>query len=221
MSTILSRNPVLLVHGIDDTLAVFDTMTTYLQTLGWVVYSLDLMPCNGDIGLDELAHQISDYTDKTLVPDQFFDLVGFSMGGIVSRYYVQRLGGIKRVQRFVTISSPHNGTVTAYFRLNAGCHQMRLGSPFLKDLNQDAATLEQINFTSIWTPLDLMILPAVSSSMPVGREVLVNVVAHPWMLTDARSLKAVTEALSEPIRCDRQSEYTLSHQKWRWDSGRT
>jgi triacylglycerol lipase len=214
MSQIPSRNPVLLVHGIDDTLAVFNTMTTYLRTLGWVVHSLDLMPCNGDTGLDKLAHQVSDYADKTFEPNQLFDLVGFSMGGIVSRYYVQRLGGIQRVQRFVTISSPHNGTATAYFRLNAGCHQMRLGSPFLKDLNQDAAMLEQINFTSIWTPLDLMILPPVSSSLPIGREVLVNVIAHPLMLTDSRSLKAVTEALSEPLRCcDRQSEYTLLHQK--------
>ena len=35
--------------------------------------------------------------------------------------------------------------------------------------NQDLTVLEQIRFTSIWSPLDLMIVPNTSSLMPVGR----------------------------------------------------
>jgi triacylglycerol lipase len=76
---------------------------------------------------------------------------------------------------------------------------MRPDSAFLQDLNQDINMLSQINFTSIWTPYDLMILPANSSQVPVGREVIVPVMTHAWMLTDVRSLSAVTEGLTQPV----------------------
>ncbi|MEH1814834.1 MAG: triacylglycerol lipase [Nostoc sp.] len=194
------RNPVLLIHGIDDTRAVFQKMAVHLVLQGWSVHSLNLVPNNGDVGLDELAKQVADYVTATFAPEQRLDLVGFSMGGIVSRYYVQRLGGINRVQRFITISSPHYGTVVAYGSSRPGCLQMRPDSIFLKNLNSDAVMLGQIDFTSIWTPYDLMIVPANSSQMPVGSQVIVPVTLHPWMLTDPRSLAAVTAALAKPIK---------------------
>ncbi|MBN3883054.1 MAG: triacylglycerol lipase [Nostoc sp.] len=194
------RNPVLLIHGIDDTEAVFHKMRPYLIQQGWSVYSLNLVPNNGDMGLDELAKQVADYVTATFAPEQRLDLIGFSMGGIVSRYYVQRLGGISRVQRFLTISSPHYGTVVAYASRRLGCLQMRPDSIFLKDLNSDAVILGQLDFTSIWTPYDLMIVPANSSQMPIGSQVIVPVTLHPWMLTDSRSLAVVTAALAKPIK---------------------
>ncbi|MFN6526962.1 triacylglycerol lipase [Nostoc sp. ChiSLP03a] len=194
------RNPVLLIHGIDDTEAVFYKMAAQLRLQGWSVYSLNLLPNNGDVGLDELAKQVADYVTATFAPEQRLDLVGFSMGGIVSRYYVQRLGGINRVQQFITISSPHYGTVVAYGSRRPGCLQMRPDSIFLKDLNSDAVMLGQLDFTSIWTPYDLMIVPANSSQMPVGSQVIVPVTLHPWMLTDPRSLRVVTAALAKPIQ---------------------
>jgi triacylglycerol lipase len=193
-------NPVLLLHGIDDTDAIFHKMTPYLQEHGWSVHSLNLVPNCGKVGLDKLAQQVAHYVDRTFETGQAIDLVGFSMGGIISRYYVQRLGGIQRVQRFITISSPHQGTLTAYARLNSGGNQMQVNSAFLTDLNQDVEQLDRINFTSIWTPLDLMIFPAKSSQLPVGKEKKIPVGGHAWMVTDRRSLHAVAESLREPIR---------------------
>ncbi|WP_138501254.1 esterase/lipase family protein [Nostoc sp. PA-18-2419] len=194
------RNPVLLIHGIDDTEAVFRKMRPYLIQQCLPVHALNLVPNNGDLGLDELAKQVADYITTNFGWEQPLDLVGFSMGGIVSRYYVQRLGGINRVQRFITIASPHHGTVVAYGSRRPGCIQMRPDSLFLKDLNSDAVMLKQLNFTSIWTPYDLMIVPANSSQMPVGQQVIVPVALHPWMLTDSGSLAAVTAALAQPIK---------------------
>jgi triacylglycerol lipase len=207
------RNPVLLVHGITDTEAVFNQMAVYLKQLGWTVHTLNLVPNNGEAPLNVLAQQVVDYVDATIGEEQPFDLVGFSMGGIVSRYYVQRLGGINRVQRFVTISSPHNGTVVAYASKLPGCVQMRPNSLFLQDLNRDIQMLEKLNFTSIWTPYDLMIIPTNSSKMPVGKELIVPVALHSWMLTDYRSLSAVAAVLAEPINGDRQFEYIRNFQK--------
>ncbi len=202
------RNSVLLIHGIEDTGAVFNTMASYLRQMGWPVYTLDLVPNNATLGLDILAQQISDYVLNNFAPQQPIDLVGFSMGGIVSRYYVQKLGGFKRVQRLITISSPHHGTLMAYASQRQGCLQMRSNSQFLQDLNTDAQILDRLNFTSIWTPYDLMIVPAKSSQMPVGKEIIVRVLLHPAMLTDPKSLAAVVSALREPIKLCPQFQYT-------------
>jgi triacylglycerol lipase len=44
-----------------------------------------------------------------------------------------------------------------------------------------------------------MILPATSSQIPLGKEVILRVALHPWMLTDDRTLEKVAAALVEPI----------------------
>ena len=190
------RNPVVLVHGIWDTSEVFREMNFYLKQQGCDVYDFDLVPNNGDASLEKLAQQVGNYISANFTADQTLDLVGFSMGGIVSRYYIQRLGGIERIQRFITISSPHHGTQIAYFSQRSGAKQMRPHSRFLQDLNRDVSILQQIDFTSIWTPLDMMIVPASSSKMPVGKKIVIPVLIHAWMLTDPRILAAVAEVLS-------------------------
>jgi triacylglycerol lipase len=195
------KHPVLLIHGIGDTERVFDKMVRYLRDRGWTaVHTLNLAPNNGDIGLDVLALQIQDYVNRYLASAPAFDLIGFSMGGLVSRYYVQRLGGLERVRHFLTLSTPHNGTWMGYLRHNVGVSQMRPQSPFLNDLNSTVHDLQQVNFTSLWTPYDLIIVPANSSYLPVGSMVQVPVLAHPLMLTDPRSLETVAQVLAgEPL----------------------
>jgi triacylglycerol lipase len=46
------RNPVLLVHGIHDTGAIFNRMAFYLRQRGWSAHTLDLLPNNGPVVLD-------------------------------------------------------------------------------------------------------------------------------------------------------------------------
>ncbi len=200
MNSSLDRNPVILIHGIWDTKTIFNTLSTHLTQLGWCVHSLNLTPNDGSLGLDSLAKQLADYISQTFEPEQAIDIVGYSMGGIVSRYYVQRLGGIDRVQRFITISSPHSGTLTAYSLPLPGYLDMRPNSGLLRDLYQDVTMLKRINFTSMWTPFDVMILPSHSSQMPVGKEVKVNVLLHRQMVTDIQSINALVEELKAPIK---------------------
>ena len=217
------RNPVLLIHGITDTKAVFQRMSTYLTDLGWSLHSINLKPNNGAARLEHLAAQVADYIDTTFSPEQPIDLVGFSMGGLVTRYYLQRLGGIGRVHRYISISAPNHGTLAAYFLQHSGIIQMRPNSPFLEDLNRDSAEmLEKLNFTVLWTPFDLLILPADSSRMPVGKEVQLPLLLHAWMITDDRALEAVAAALSESlrVRSDRQLPPTRDHQKLLQNGGR-
>jgi len=200
MNSSLDRNPVILIHGIWDTETIFSKMSAHLTQLGWCVHSLNLTPNDGSLGLDSLAKQLADYISETFDPQQPLDIVGYSMGGIVSRYYVQRLGGINRVQRFITISSPHRGTLTAYSLPLPGYLDMRPDSRLLRDLNQDVTVLKRINFTSMWTPFDIMIVPSNSSQLPVGKEVKLNVLLHRQMVTELLSINALVEELKAPVK---------------------
>ncbi len=191
------RNPVLLVHGIYDTAAKFNAMTAHLQALGWEVHRLSLRPNDGSAPLERLAQQVADYVKETFGPRQAIDLLGFSMGGVVTRYYLQRLGGLERVQRYVSVSAPNHGTLLAFGLPRPGVWQMRPGSDFLQDLNQDCRQcLAGVQVTIIWTPFDLMILPAQSSSLGFGREVKLLVPVHGWMVRHPQTLEQVAIALS-------------------------
>lgn len=191
-------NPVLLVHGFLDRKTVFRKMARHLTDQGWSVHALDLLPNDGRKTLPELAQQVQSYVQQNFQPSQAIDLVGFSMGGIVTRYYLQRLGGNELVERYISISAPNNGTFFAHGLPLAGVRQMRPNSELLTDLNRDVeSALGKIKVTWMWTPYDLMILPADSSRLPIGKELKFSVPLHPWMLTDQTVLEAVAIALSE------------------------
>jgi triacylglycerol lipase len=190
---------VILVHGMWDTQGIFSRLQPHLERQGRVVYGLDLLPSNGDLPLEDLAQQLAAFIEATCSTETPIDVVGFSMGGIVSRYYLQRLGGLARVQRLVTIASPHHGTLTAYLSDRPGCQQLRPNHPFLQDLNSDLDQLRHVQHTSIWTPFDGMIVPAWSSVLPGAGNIWVPVPLHAWMVRDPRCLQTISRALAQPV----------------------
>ncbi len=190
------RNPVVLVHGIYSDSGDMTRMARHLRADGWQVFTPDLKPNGGQAGIEELGQALADYTGRVL-PHGKFDLVGFSMGGLVSRYYLQRLGGVKRVDRFVSLAAPHHGTALAHWNAGPGGRQMRRESEFLRDLARDADRLARVKFTSIYTPLDLIILPARSSEMPQARNVRVWAALHPSLILEMRCIRAVAQSLRE------------------------
>ena len=175
-------------------------IASYLRDLGWQVLTIDLTPNTGDARLEILAKQVANLVTRNFAPHQPIDLVGYSMGGLVARYYLQRLGGIDRVRRFISISTPHRGTIAANFSTRVGCIQMRPNSEFLTDLGRDAHKLDQLKFTSLWTPFDLIILPPSSSKLGIGTELQIPALAHPLMLSDRRTFKAISDALVQPSK---------------------
>jgi len=82
---------VILVHGIFDTSRIFSRMASRLQACGFRPLALNLTPSNGAVGLDLLATQIGMFVDQHLAPAEQFDLVGFSMGGLIARAYLASL----------------------------------------------------------------------------------------------------------------------------------
>ncbi len=109
--------PVLLIHGIFDNSSKMEPMDRYLGAHGFQSrYLINLVPNGGQAPLETLAAEVRQRVDQILADTGApkIDIVAFSMGGVVSRYYLQDLDGLSRTRRFVTISSPHHGTMTAY-----------------------------------------------------------------------------------------------------------
>lgn len=190
------RPAVVLVHGLWNTVNIFWRLRSDLEGQGWTVYAVNLWPNNGDIGIEQQAQQLRGFVEQSLGNTQPFDLLGFSMGGLVSRYYLQRLGGLRRVRRFVGVAVPHYGSALAWFRWNVGGRQMRPGSDFLADLNQDMDQLQSCRPVWLWTPYDLLVLPARHCCLPVGENQRLPVSSHNGLLRDQRSLAAIARALS-------------------------
>jgi triacylglycerol lipase len=189
------RPPVLLIHGMKDDARKMEPLARYLRAHGREVYTTSLRPSLGQVGLDELAGQLDAYVRETFPAGERFDLVGYSMGGLVSRYYVQRLGGLERVHRFVTVSTPHQGSVLAWLVPNPGGRQMRPGSAFLRDLERDADQLQRVGLTCLWTPMDLIVVPARNSLLPGAESRPLHCLAHPLMVTLPSCKEAVRQAL--------------------------
>ena len=186
---------VLLVHGIYDSPWSMIWLRRSLEARGWQVEAVKITPNDGSIPFEEMARQVSDFVDAHFPPGEKFDVVGFSMGGLVSRYYIQKMGGAARVRRFVSISAPNHGTAWAWLSGRSGVRQMRPGSEMLRELNEGAGALESLDYTSIYTPLDLTILPSASSRMPVGRNVITWVPLHPLMVMMPQPMREVERAL--------------------------
>lgn len=189
--------PVILVPGIGDDERKLRMLVRRLQQAGRQPIALSPQPSDGSAPIDTLARLLADAISDALGPDQPLDLFGFSMGGLICRYYLQQLGGLSRTRRFVTLASPHRGTWVAYrYPGRPAARQMRPHSPFLAALNAEMHLLEQVAFASLWSPLDMTILPASNSALPVGRSVRVLSPMHGTLLYDPNVLRQVAACLN-------------------------
>lgn len=186
-----------LVHGIFQSGFAYHMLKSRLQKQGIEVLVPKLCPCDGRGGLDQIAAGLKRDIDNAFGPNQRIALIGFSMGGIVSRYYLQELGGAARCDTFITISSPHHGTQVAWLYPTKGAEQMRPGSRFLEDLRKSESRLGRIPVVSYHTPLDLVIVPANSSVWERAENVSFNVALHPLMLYSERVLGDIERRLVE------------------------
>lgn len=194
------HNPVLLIPGFYSEITTFYKFYQFLTKLGRSVYIPNLTPNTGQLALENLAKQLDNFIKKNFKNQQKLDIVGFSMGGIISRYYIQKLGGIKQTQRFVTISSPHYGTWTSYLCNRPACQQLQPESKFLKELNSEVYDLKKIQITSIYTPFDLIILPYTSSRLPIGNNIALPILSHSSIVDNENVIRVVANVLKKPIQ---------------------
>lgn len=188
--------PVILVHGFWNTHRYLHCLAKRLRKKGWQVHSdFDLVPNNGGVGIEVLAQQLADYVQQKIGEGKPFHLVGYSMGGLVARYYVQYMAQKELVQSLVTIATPHHGTYRAYTFNRIGLIQMRPDSRFLSKLNADIHLLKDIHLTSIWTRFDTIVIPNKSARLPLGKEVVLPIGVHAFLPFEKRVLEHIEAAL--------------------------
>jgi triacylglycerol lipase len=153
---------IVLVHGIFDNGAIFRRLVDALTRAGHRCWVPSLKPADGRTGIRDLAAKLHAYIDRHLGTEAELALVGFSMGCIVSRHYLQMLGGVRRTKAFFAISGPHEGTLTAYLYPGQGAKDLRPGSPLLQGLKQTEDRLAAISLFTYWTSRDITIVPATS-----------------------------------------------------------
>nr|WP_261991823.1 alpha/beta fold hydrolase [Streptomyces sp. or43] len=154
------RPPVVLLHGFIDNRSVFVLLRRSLARHGWHhLESLNYSPLTCDIrtAAELLGRHIEEICART--GHREVDIVGHSLGGLIARYYVQRLGGDGRVRTLVTLGTPHGGTAVAPL---AGAHpivrQMRSGAAPIEELRLPAPGC-RTRFVSFWSELDQVIVP--------------------------------------------------------------
>lgn len=196
--------PIVVVHGIWDNERSVGPLAAGLRKRGHAeVHALSLDPPWGNASIEELAQQLAVFVDRLRVQRgvQAVDLVGFSMGALVSRTYLQLLGGERHVRSFVSISGPHRGTLTAYALPLRGVRQMRPGSALLSQLGSDVSQLRDVAVHCLVTPYDAMIVPSDSGVLSGARSVhRLPVLLHRLMLFDVRVHTLVAELLHAGAR---------------------
>jgi triacylglycerol lipase len=173
---------VVMVHGIFQRGHSFVPMKKKFEQLGYECLVPKLKPCDARSGLETLAAQLQREIEQKWGKDADFHIVAHSMGGLVSRYYLQELGGHEHCQTLVTLATPHHGTRTAYFYPGKGAWQMRPNSEFLQSLQASSHRLKHLRIISYRTPLDLVILPSTSSHWDLADNRRVWAPAHPLVM---------------------------------------
>ncbi|MDT0543903.1 MULTISPECIES: alpha/beta fold hydrolase [Streptomyces] len=178
-----AHRPVLLLHGFIDNRSVFVLLRRSLRRHGRQhVEALNYSPLTCDLRtaaalLDRHVREICERTGHSRV-----DVVGHSLGGLIARYYVQRLGGDARVHTLVTLGTPHSGTRTApLLSAHPLVRQMRPDSDVIEELRRPAPGC-RTRFIAFWSEVDQLMIPAETARIDhpdlLAHSVRVNGIGH-------------------------------------------
>jgi len=175
-----------MVHGFADTGGLFRTMSQRLGAEGHACHPPTLHPRDARLGLPDLSAKLAAYIEGNVQRGAPIAIVGFSMGSLVARHYLQELGGAASARAFFSIAGPHGGTFAAYFYPGIGTRQMRPGSPFLRLQSEGAGAIEGLPVFTYRTPLDLMVVPPSSTRIGSAPELTVWCPFHSMMPSSTR-----------------------------------
>jgi len=192
--------PILLVHGMVDNRSIFALLRRQLRRRGFGrVLALNYSPLSDDVR--SVARRLAELVESVCADTGYerVHVIGHSMGGIVARYYVQRLGGDARVHTLVTLGAPHRGTRVASLLPHPLVRQMRPDSDVVTELAQPAPDC-QTRVIAIWSDLDQLMVPKDAAALDHPdlhvRNVLVRGVGHMSLPVDGRVVHEIGTALA-------------------------
>lgn len=195
-----TKYPVLLLPGFLMPASSFGMMKVSLQEAGYGHFKvLDRWPWFSDI--NEFADQGKFFADRLRrrTGASHIELLGHSMGGLVGRVMIQNLGYAEHVNHYVSMGTPHHGTVMGSFATlyaNSAL-QMTPGSAFLKALNAHEGAPSAIKYTSLHAGLDEIVLPHTSVDLAGATNVEIPNVFHIPMPMMPEVCRATVAALAQ------------------------
>ena len=126
-----------------------ESMRSYIEQQGIPSFTIQLPGNDNIVNAGAIGSSIDEIKAQTGASK--VDLVGYSMGGLSTRYYIKRLSGAPEVGVYVAFGTPHYGGDIACVLDDANGGQMCPGSAFLNDLNEGDDTPSEIGYTTIWS----------------------------------------------------------------------
>ncbi|PWU51675.1 lipase [Micromonospora globispora] len=207
-------NPVIVVGGLIGISIAYEPIAARLRADGFRV-SIYQLPGLGFGDIRESARALASYVDqiRAATGAAKVDLVTHSEGGLVSRWYVKFLGGTSKVDHYISLGSPQQGTYVANILQFVGlgscagivaCQQMSIGSDFLTGLNGGDDTPGAVRWTTVRTWQDELVRPVGNAALADGAtNVLIQswcplrVVGHLGLVLDGTTYTVVRQALTD------------------------
>ena len=193
-----NKRPIFLVHGLWNNPKLFEKLVKRIKEDNYLLHSPHLPHEFGKTSLRRLARDLDSKIEELVAPEIEIDIVGFSMGGLISRLWLQNHGGFLRTKRFFSIGTPHFGTYTAQMIPSSfmpGIAEMKRGSSLLSQLNNDLSSLKKVECISFFTKWDLMSFPGWQAKLPIGDSYYVPVLTHKELITNPISLEILAEKI--------------------------
>ncbi len=171
---------IVFVHGFFCNRALWNPWMARLRAAQVPFVAVNLEPIFGSIDnyvgiIEQAVQRLQAATGQPPV------LVAHSMGGLAVRAWLAEAANDHRVHRVVTIGSPHHGAWLARFGHTANGRQMRINSPWLRDLSRREPALRFAKFTCFYGHCDNIVFPASSARLPGASNLHVAGIAHVHM----------------------------------------
>lgn len=189
---------VVLLHGIFDTARIFNPLIALLESDGHTCFAPSMKPADARHGIHDLACYVERYVGEHVPHDEPFALIGFSMGGIIARQYMQALGGVARVPSFFSLACPHHGSLSSYLYFGQGARDLRPASALLRALSATESCLDGVRLHNYWTSLDLIIVPAKNCRWTrADSEMDARALLHRWMASNPDVMRDIVQRVNE------------------------
>ena len=188
------RNPIILIHGLWNTSEIFSLITSKLDEREIEYFAPTLKHKYGMTSIAELTSLFNDLILERYGLEKELDILGFSMGGIIGSYWIKKLNGFKRTRRFITVGSPHNGTLASQlvpkypFR---GISEMKINSLLLKELSKYDYLLKDIKCISFFTYWDLMVFPGWRANLNKGEKISLKIYKHKNLVRNQEAVEKI------------------------------
>ena len=189
--------PVVLVHGLGGNRGAWWPLRLYLRMNGHRrIYAFGYE----DGTIEGHAGDLKGFVESILktTGEQKVDIVAHSLGGIISRYAIQRLGLSGTVRTFVTMAAPHQGTYAAQYANTKLTRSIRPESDVIRDLNADDPAAYPMRFFSIYSDRDVYVVPAEGMTHPGAENIFLPDVSHSQYLVSPQVFRVVASCLGNP-----------------------